>query len=275
MKLLRFGPQGQEKPGLLDQSGNIRDLSALVPDFTSATMTLETLDRLRAVNPADLPLVDSSVRLGPPVKPDNIVCIGLNYRTHAEETGMALPKEPIVFSKHTSALSGPFDPVHIPPDSTKSDWEVELAVVIGKTALHVSEDDALSYVAGYTVCNDVSERDYQTERGGQWIKAKSYKTFCPLGPVMVTADEIREPQGLHLWLTLNGETMQDSTTGDMIFPVAHLISYLSQFMELLPGDVISTGTPQGVGMGRGVYLKRGDVMRLGIDGIGEMEHGTV
>jgi 2-keto-4-pentenoate hydratase/2-oxohepta-3-ene-1,7-dioic acid hydratase in catechol pathway len=271
MKLLRFGPVGEEKPGLLDDTGTIRDLSAHVTDFTAATMTFETLDRLRSIDPDSLPVVDASVRLGAPVVPDNIICIGLNYRAHAEEAGMAIPVEPIVFSKHTSSLSGPFDPVLIPPGSVKSDWEVELAVVIGRRALHISEADALSVVAGYTVCNDMSERTYQIERGGQWIKGKSYPSFCPLGPVIVTADQIPDPQALRLWLTVNGKPTQDSTTGDMIFSVAQIISHLSEFMELLPGDVISTGTPQGVGMGIGVFLKRGDVMRLGIDGIGEIE----
>jgi 2-keto-4-pentenoate hydratase/2-oxohepta-3-ene-1,7-dioic acid hydratase in catechol pathway len=274
MKLLRYGPAGQEKPGLLDQTGTIRDLSAHVADFTAATLTFDTLDRLRSLDPATLPAVDASVRLGAPVVPGNIICIGLNYRAHAEEAGMPIPSEPIVFSKHTSALSGPNDPVLIPPGSTKADWEVELAVVIGKRAFHVNQEEALSTVVAYTVCNDMSERDYQIERGGQWIKAKSYKTFCPLGPVMVTADQIPDPQTLRLWLTVNGQPTQDSNTSDMIFPVAEIISYLSQFMELLPGDVILTGTPQGVGMGKGVYLQRGDTMHLGIDGIGEMSQTT-
>jgi 2-keto-4-pentenoate hydratase/2-oxohepta-3-ene-1,7-dioic acid hydratase in catechol pathway len=270
MKILRFGPAGAEKPGLLEDNGTIRDLSAHVADFTAATMTLETLDRLRTIDPASLPVVKASVRLGAPVVPANIIGIGLNYRAHALEAGMAIPVEPIVFSKHTCSLSGPCDPVIIPPESVKTDWEVELAVVIGRRALHLSIEDALSVVAGYTVCNDISERTYQIDRGGQWVKGKSYPSFCPLGPVMVTADQIPDPQVLRLWLTVNGEPTQDSSTGDMIFSVAEIISHLSQFMELLPGDVISTGTPQGVGMGKGVFLQRGDVMALGIDGIGEM-----
>ncbi|GAB3452922.1 fumarylacetoacetate hydrolase family protein [Insolitispirillum peregrinum] len=275
MKLLRFGPAGSEKPGLLDASGTIRDLSAVVSDFTAATLSFALLDRLRAIDPASLPAVPADVRLGAPLLPANLLCIGLNYKAHALEAGMALPSEPVVFSKHTSALSGPFDPVRIPPGSTKTDWEVELAVVIGRRTLHVSEQDALSCVAGYTICNDVSERDYQIERGGQWIKAKSYPGFCPLGPVLVTADDVPDPQALRLWLSVNGEMKQDSSTADMLFPIAEIISYLSQFMELLPGDLITTGTPPGVGLGKGVYLQRGDVMRLGIDGLGEMEQTTV
>lgn len=272
MKLLRYGPAGQEKPGLLDAAGVLRDLSAHVADFGPDTLGPDTLDRLRAIDPASLPEVAGTPRLGSPVaRPGNILCIGLNYRDHVTEAKMALPAEPVVFSKHTGALSGPNDPVVLPRGSIKSDWEVELAVVIGRRAEGVREADALSHVAGYTVCNDVSERTFQIDRGGQWIKGKSAPTFCPLGPVMVTADEIGDPQALRLWLTVNGQTMQDGSTADMVFPVAHLISYLSAFMALLPGDVIATGTPMGTGMGRGVFLARGDIMRLGIDGIGEME----
>lgn len=270
MKLLRFGPIGREKPGLLDDSGKIRDLSAVISDFTPATLTVETLAQVRRVDPKSLPVVPGDVRLGPPVKPGNILCIGLNYRAHAAEAGMALPEQPVMFSKHGSALSGPFDPVRIPPGSVKTDWEVELAVVIGRKTLHVTPHEALASVAGYTVCNDISERTYQIERGGQWIKGKSYPSFCPLGPVLTTADEVPDPQALRLWLSVNGQVMQDSSTADMVFSVAEIISDLSQYMELQPADVIITGTPQGVGMGRGVYLQRGDVMRLGIDGLGEM-----
>lgn len=275
MKLLRFGPLGAEKPGLLADDGSIRDLSGHCADFTAATITLETLDRLRAIDPQALPVVDPSVRLGAPVVPANILCVGLNYRAHAAEAGMALPSQPVIFSKHSGSLSGPYDPVRIPPGSVQTDWEVELAVVIGRQALHVSVDQALSYVAGYTICNDVSERDYQMNRGGQWLKGKSYPSFCPLGPVLVTADQIPDPQALRLWLSVNGEMKQDSSTADMVFSVAEIISHLSQFMALQPGDVISTGTPSGVGMGSGVFLRQGDVMRLGIDGIGDIEQTAV
>lgn len=272
MKLLRYGPVGQEKPGVLDAEGQIRDLSAHVADISAETLAPDSLAALRAIDPASLPVVEGTPRLGAPVaRPGNILCIGLNYRDHVKEANMVLPAEPVVFSKHTSALSGPNDPVVLPRGSVKSDWEVELAVVIGSRAHGVREADALSHVAGYTVCNDVSERTFQLDRGGQWIKGKSAPTFCPLGPVLATADEIADPQALRLWLSVNDQTMQDGTTADMVFPVAHLISYLSSFMTLLPGDVIATGTPVGTGMGRGVFLKRGDVMRLGIDGIGTLE----
>lgn len=272
MKLLRYGPAGQEKPGLLDDQGRIRDLSAQVSDIGPDTLDPHTLDRLRALDPASLPLVEGTPRLGSPVaRPGNILCIGLNYRDHVTEAGMALPTEPVVFSKHTAALSGPNDAVRLPRGSNKTDWEVELAVVIGSRAHGVREANALDHVAGYTVCNDVSERTFQLDRGGQWIKGKSADTFCPLGPVLVTADTVPDPQALRLWLSVNGDTMQDGTTADMVFTVAHLVSYLSGFMTLLPGDVIATGTPAGTGMGRGVFLKRGDVMQLGIDGIGTLE----
>lgn len=257
---------------MIDAHGVVRDLSAHVPDIGPATLDPDTLSRLCALDPAHLPVVDGGARLGPPVaQPGNILCIGLNYRDHVREAGMALPNEPVVFSKHTSALSGPFDPIRMPRGSTRTDWEVELAVVIGRRACGVREEAALDHVAGYTICNDVSERLFQIERGGQWIKGKSAETFCPLGPVLVTADAITDPQALDLWLSVNGETMQRGTTADMVFPVAHLVSYLSTFMTLLPGDVIATGTPAGTGMGRGTYLRRGDVMRMGITGIGEME----
>ncbi|KJS34489.1 MAG: hypothetical protein VR70_17540 [Rhodospirillaceae bacterium BRH_c57] len=272
MKLLRYGPAGQEKPGLLDEGNILRDLSAHVADIGPDTLDPHTLDRLRALDPADLPAVEEAPRLGSPIaRPSNILCIGLNYRAHVAEAGMTLPTEPVVFSKHTGALSGPNDVVRLPRGSNKTDWEVELAVVIGSRAQGVREANALGHVAGYTVCNDVSERTFQLERGGQWIKGKSADTFCPLGPVLLTADSVPDPQALRLWLSVNGETMQDGTTADMVFTVAHLVSYLSGFMTLLPGDVIATGTPVGTGMGRGVFLKRGDVMRLGIDGIGTLE----
>lgn len=275
MKLLRHGPTGQERPGLLDAHGTMRDLSGVLADIGPDTLDPDTLDRLRALDPATLPPVDAATRLGPVIgRPGNIVCIGLNYRDHAAESNMALPTEPVVFSKHTSALSGPNDPVDMPRGSTRTDWEVELAVVIGRRAQGVREDKALDYVAGYTIANDVSERSFQLERGGQWIKGKSAPTFCPLGPVLITADEIPDPQALRLWLTVNGQTMQDGTTANMVFTVGHIISYLSTHMTLLPGDIICTGTPAGTGMGRGVYLRSGDVMRMGIDGIGEMEQAV-
>lgn len=276
MKLLRYGPQGAEKPGLLHDDGTMRDLSGYLLDVTSATLTPEALAPLRALDPATLPVVEGTPRLGSPIaNPGNLLCIGLNYRDHATESGMALPDEPIVFSKHTSALSGPTDDIPLPPKSTRMDWEVELAVVIGREAYGVSEADALSHVAGYTLCNDVSERAFQIERGGQWIKGKSSPGFCPLGPVLVTADEVPDPQALRLWLSVNGEAMQDGSTADMVFSVRQIVSALSEFMRLLPGDVIATGTPAGVGMGRGVYLKRGDVMELGIDGLGTQKQTVV
>lgn len=273
MRLVRFGQAGQEKPGVLDAQGQVRDASAVVQDYTAETLgrgllvrLAEALDRLPVVAP---------VRLGPPVRPGNILCIGLNYRDHAAEANMPLPKEPIVFSKHTSALCGPDDAVPLPPGSTRSDWEVELAVVIGKAAWQVSRDTALDHVLGYSVANDLSERSYQLDRGGQWIKGKSCPNFCPLGPALITADEVPDPQALRLWLSVNGTMMQDGSTADMVFDVATLIAELSTFMVLQPGDVILTGTPKGVGMGRNLYLKAGDVMRLGIDGLGEQTQTVV
>ena len=267
MRLVRFGLPGQEKPGILDAQGQVRDASAVVVDYTPDTLGRGLLIKLTAA--ADSLPVVTPQRFGPPVRPGNILCIGLNYRDHAEEAGMALPKEPIVFSKHTSALCGPDDAVPLPPGSTRSDWEVELAVVIGSAAWQVKPDRALDHVLGYTVANDLSERSYQLDRGGQWIKGKSCPNFCPLGPALITADEIGDPQALRLWLSVNGSMMQDGSTADMVFGVATLIAELSTFMVLHPGDVILTGTPKGVGMGRNLYLKAGDVMRLGIDGIGE------
>jgi len=274
MKLLRHGPRGAEKPGLLHADGTIRDLSGHLLDLTADR--LGDLEALAALDPASLPVVPEGTRLGPPLaNPGNLLCIGLNYRDHAAESGMALPAEPIVFSKHTSALAGPDDDVPLPRGSRRLDWEVELAVVIGREAYEVREADALSHVAGYTVCNDVSERAFQLERGGQWIKGKSSPGFCPLGPVLVTADEVPDPPALRLWLSVNGQTMQDGSTADMVFPVAQIIATLSTFMRLLPGDVIATGTPAGVGMGRDRYLTRGDVMELGIDGIGRQRQAVV
>jgi 2,4-diketo-3-deoxy-L-fuconate hydrolase len=271
MKLLRYGPKGSEKPGMLDADGRIRDLSAHVSDFAGETVSLQALDRLRAIDPASLPLVEGEPRIGSCLaRVPNFFCIGLNYTEHAHESNLPIPAEPILFNKTTSALSGPFDDVVIPKDSEKSDWEVELGVVIGAHVEHVSEADALSVVAGYCVINDVSERAFQTERGGQWTKGKSAPTFGPTGPWLVTADEIADPQALPLWLELNGQRVQNHTTGDMVFGVAEIISYMSRFMALQPGDIIATGTPQGVGMGMKPqrFLKPGDVMRLGIEGLG-------
>ncbi|OFX14684.1 MAG: 2-hydroxyhepta-2,4-diene-1,7-dioate isomerase [Alphaproteobacteria bacterium RIFOXYD12_FULL_60_8] len=266
MKLLRHGPVGAERYGRLDEAGNIRDLFAHLPDIAP---TVDNLARVTELDAKDLPLIAPGTRLGPPVTGiGNILCIGLNYRKHAEETNAKLPTEPLIFSKHTGALNGPFDPVRLPPGSTMMDWEVELAVVIGREASHIAQSHALEYVAGYLVCNDVSERHYQKDLGGQWIKGKSCPTFCPLGPYLVTPEEITDPQNLDLWLTVNGQTMQSANTSDMIFSVAEIIAYVSRFMALKPGDVISTGTPSGVGLGRRVFLKDGDVMELGVAGLG-------
>jgi 2,4-diketo-3-deoxy-L-fuconate hydrolase len=279
MKLLRYGPPGHEKPGLLDSAGRIRDLSGQIADISDDVLSPRGLDRLRALDTASLPLVDGNPRLGPPVgRIGKFICIGLNYSDHAAETGAAIPKEPIIFMKADTALSGPNDPVIIPKDSKKCDWEVELAVIIGRTAQHVSEEDALNYVAGYAVCNDVSEREFQIERGGTWDKGKGCDTFGPLGPWLVTADEVPDPQNLGMWLDVNGKRFQNGSTKTMIFDVKTIISYTSRFMTLRPGDVISTGTPPGVGMGQKpnqIYLKPGDVMKLGIAGLGEQQQTTV
>ncbi|MCC7166867.1 MAG: fumarylacetoacetate hydrolase family protein [Rhodospirillales bacterium] len=270
MKLLRHGPKGFEKPGLLDRAGVLRDLSAHLADLDPASLAPRALARLRALDPATLPALDPTVRLGVPVAGiRDFFAIGLNYRDHAAEAKMALPAEPVLFSKATGSLAGACDPLVLPPGSAKTDWEVELAVVIGTEARFVAEEKALSHVAGYMVCNDLSERAYQLEQGGQWIKGKSFDGFGPLGPWLVTSDEVPDPQALTLWLELNGTRMQQGRTADMVFGVAQLIAYLSRFLTLKPGDVITTGTPAGVGMGRGVFLKPGDVMRLGVEGLGE------
>ncbi|OUS05269.1 2-hydroxyhepta-2,4-diene-1,7-dioate isomerase [Rhodobacterales bacterium 52_120_T64] len=274
MKFLRFGPKGQEKPGCLDAAGNIRDLSGVVDDFAGDAVSVDALDKIRAMDVEGLPIVDAEVRLGSCLASvPNFYCIGLNYARHAAETGATPPTEPIIFSKATSALSGPFDPVVIPKNSVKADWEVELGVVIGKHAEHVSVEDALSYVAGYCVINDMSEREFQIEMGGQWIKGKSAPTFGPTGPYLVTADEVPNPQALALKLSLNSDVQQDSSTSDMIFSVAEIIAYMSRFMALVPGDIIATGTPEGVGMGQKPqrFLKDGDVMNLEIQGLGSQE----
>ena len=279
MKLLRFGSPGQEKPGIVDQEGKIRDLSSVVDDISGRSLLDSELERIRSTDLHSLPLVDEGSRLGACVSGiGKFLCIGLNYSDHAKEANMPIPKEPIMFMKATSAVVGANDDVTIPKDSNKSDWEVELGIVIGKTARHVSEDDALSHVAGYCVVNDLSEREFQIERGGQWVKGKSCDTFGPIGPWLVTRDEIPDPQALLMWLEVDGVRYQDGSTSTMIFGVAELISYCSRFMTLETGDVISTGTPPGVGMGQKpepIYLKAGQQIRLGVEGLGEQEQKTV
>jgi 2-keto-4-pentenoate hydratase/2-oxohepta-3-ene-1,7-dioic acid hydratase in catechol pathway len=278
MKLLRYGPAGREKPGILDSQGNIRDLSGVVDDITPSVITPEGQARLARTKLEDLPAVAGEPRLGVPLTGiGNFIAIGLNYTDHAEETGAQAPAEPIIFSKHLSCLSGPNDDVVLPRESKKSDWEVELGFVIGTRAKNVSEADALKHVAGYCLVNDVSEREYQIERLGQWIKGKSLDTFGPVGPWLVTADEVPDPQSLSIWLELNGKRVQDSSTSKMIFSIAHLVSYLSRFMTLVPGDLVCTGTPHGVGLGMKppLFLKPGDTMRLGIDGLGEQRQNVV
>ncbi len=281
MKLLRYGPLGQEKPGLLDAQGRVRDLSGMVVDIGGAVLLPGSLARLRAINPDTLPLVDGvpqhDVRLGACVaQVGKCICIGLNYADHAAESGMPVPPEPVVFNKWTSALMGPNDAVDIPRGSVKTDWEVELAVVIGQGGRYIDEADAMNHVAGYCVMNDLSERDYQLSRSGTWDKGKGCDTFGPLGPWLVTADEVPDPQALSLWLEVDGQRMQSGSTATMVYQVPFLISYLSQFMSLQSGDVISTGTPPGVGMGRKppVYLRAGQTMRLGVQGLGEQMQVT-
>jgi 2-keto-4-pentenoate hydratase/2-oxohepta-3-ene-1,7-dioic acid hydratase in catechol pathway len=272
MKLLRYGPAGHEKPGLLDRDGKIRDLSGAVRDINGEALSPTSLDRLRRLDPATLPLVSGTPRLGPCVgSVSKIVAIGLNYRLHAQEAGAAIPSEPIFFMKATSSICGPSDDVVIPKNSQKTDYEVELAIIIGSLARHVAKADARKHVAGYCVVNDVSEREFQIERGGQWTKGKSADTFCPTGPWLVTADEIPDPGKLALWTEVNGERRQNSNTADLIFGVDEIVSYVSQFMTLLPGDVIPTGTPSGVGMGfkPPKFLKPDDRVRLSVEGLGE------
>ena len=278
MKLVRFGQPGREKPALVDRQGSLRDLSQHVPDIAGAALLPETLDRLRRLDPATLPEIPGNPRIGACVGAvGKIVCVGLNYSDHAAESGMAVPTEPVLFLKPSSSICGPFDDVEIPRGSEKADWEVELGVVIGKTAKYVSEDRALEYVAGYCVVNDVSERAFQLERGGQWDKGKGHDTFAPIGPWLVTADEVEDPQQLDLWLEVDGRRFQDGNTRTMVFGVTHLVSYISRFMTLQPGDVISTGTPPGVGLGQKppLYLHAGQTMRLGIAGLGEQRQRTV
>jgi 2-keto-4-pentenoate hydratase/2-oxohepta-3-ene-1,7-dioic acid hydratase in catechol pathway len=278
MKLLRYGPRGQEKPGLLDGGGQIRDLSGVIGDIGGESLSPASLDRLRRLDPTTLPLVSGSPRLGPCVGGvSKIVAIGLNYRLHAEEAGAPIPKEPIFFLKAVSSISGPNDEVVIPKGSVKTDYEVELGIVIGTKASYIAVHDAPKHIAGYCVVNDVSEREFQIERGGQWTKGKSADTFCPMGPWLVTADEVPDPGRLQLWTEVNGERRQDSNTSDLIFGVDHIVSYVSHFMTLMPGDVIPTGTPSGVGLGFKPprFLKPGDRMRLSVEGLGVQEQRLV
>ncbi|MCG7403920.1 MULTISPECIES: fumarylacetoacetate hydrolase family protein [Caballeronia] len=278
MKLLRYGSPGEEKPGLLDADGHIRDLSNHVADIAGDALLPDSLARLKALDIASLPRVEGNPRLGPCVGGTRkFICIGLNYSDHAAETGATVPPEPIIFMKATSAIVGPNDSIEIPRDSLKTDWEVELGVVIGKTAKYVGEADAMNHVAGYCVINDVSERAFQAERQGQWTKGKSADTFGPTGPWLVTADEIPDPQTLPMWLEVNGHRYQNGSTVTMVYGVRYLVSYLSQFMSLQPGDIISTGTPPGVGLGQKppVYLKAGDIVTLGIEGLGQQRQNVV
>lgn len=274
MRLIRFGEAGKEKPGIVTTDGRQLDCSAFGEDWKEDFFGSDGLSRLRQwlkENQANCPEVKPVTRLGSPIaRPSKIICVGLNYSLHAKESGMEVPPQPVIFMKATSSLTGPFDDIVIPRNSAKTDWEVELAVVIGKRALYVDEQDALDHIAGYVLHNDVSERDFQLNHGGQWMKGKSADTFAPLGPWLVTPDEIPDPHRLRLWLTVNGEMMQDSNTSDLVHRIPKLVSYISQYMSLLPGDVISTGTPAGVGMGLKPprYLQEGDVVALGIDGLG-------
>lgn len=271
MKLLRYGNPGQERPGILDNEGKVRDLSAIINDLDGSALSAEGLARIAACDIQSLPVVSDPIRFGPCVaKVGKFICIGLNYADHAAESGLAVPSEPVVFMKATSAITGPNDPVIKPRNSTKLDWEVELGIVIGKHTSYVSEADALEHIAGYCVINDVSEREFQLERGGQWDKGKGCDSFGPIGPYLVTKDEVPDPLNLNLWLKVNGKTFQNGTTQQMVFGPVFLVHYLSQFMSLQPGDVISTGTPPGVGLGQKppLYLHVGDQMELGIEGLG-------
>jgi 2-keto-4-pentenoate hydratase/2-oxohepta-3-ene-1,7-dioic acid hydratase in catechol pathway len=278
MKLLRVGPPGKERPALLDAAGVIRDLSSVVPDIAGDALLPESLAKIRQIDPASLPQVSGSPRIGACVAGvGKFICVGLNYSDHAAESNMPVPVEPIIFMKATSSISGPFDDVELPRGSQKSDWEVELGVVIGKPAKYVSEADAMSHVAGYCVVNDLSERAFQLEGTGQWVKGKSADTFGPIGPWLVTADQVADCQDLGLWLELDGRRVQNGTTKTMVFGVQFLVSYLSRFMSLQTGDIISTGTPPGVGLGQKppVFLRAGNVMRLGVDGLGEQQQRVV
>ncbi|AGH44463.1 fumarylacetoacetate hydrolase family protein [Paraglaciecola psychrophila] len=278
MKLLRYGPLGKEKPGIIDEEGNIRSLSDIVSDISGATLSSDNLKRLRALDLSSLPIVDANVRLGACVgNVGKFLCIGLNYADHAAESGMTIPDEPEVFTKATSAISGPNDDIIKPRNSDKLDWEVELAIVIGKHTSYVSEEDAHKYIAGYCVCNDVSERTFQLEKGSQWDKGKGCDTFGPIGPWLVTSDEIKYPNNLSMWLEVNGKTFQNGNTKTMVFKPEYIVSYLSQFMSLQPGDIISTGTPPGVGLGQNppLYLNPGDKIKLGIEGLGNQQQVVI
>ena len=278
MKLLRCGTKGNEKPAAIDQKGEVRDLSSIVKDFDSENLNFSILNKIKKVNLETLPSIPQSIRIGSCINnPGKFIGIGLNYSDHAAEIGAKIPKEPIVFMKAPSCISGPNDDVIIPKNSIKSDWEVELGVIIGKEAKYISEEQSQDYIAGYCVVNDLSERAFQLEHSGQWVKGKSCDTFGPIGPYLVTTDEIKDPQNLSMWLDVNGERMQDGTTKTMVYGVNFLISYLSRFMSLQPGDIISTGTPPGVGMGKQpqIFLKPGDEMKLGIEGLGEQKQKTI
>ena len=280
MKTLRYREGNSVKPGIVDKEGKIRDVSSIVDDWDHTTLTVKKLHSVQSMDLLSLPVVDNNVSIAPCVCKHSIgkfICIGLNYSDHAEETGMKVPPEPIMFMKATSAVIGPNDDIIIPKNSFKSDWEVELGVIIGKETKYISEDQSQDHIAGYCVVNDLSERAFQIERSGQWVKGKSCDTFGPIGPYLVTKDEIADPQNLKMWLDVNGKRMQDGSTSTMVYGVNFLVSYLSQFMSLQPGDIISTGTPPGVGMGMKpqVFLKPGDVMRLGIEGLGEQKQTTV
>ncbi|MDV7338681.1 fumarylacetoacetate hydrolase family protein [Terasakiella sp. A23] len=277
MKLVRFGDKGVEKPGIIDAVGNVRSLEGQVRDIDGATLSESALSKISSIELDSLPIVEGE-RLGVPIAGiGKIICIGLNYSDHAAEAGMEVPPEPVIFTKATSAINGPYDNVLLPRGSEKTDWECELAVVIGKEAKYVAEEDSFDYIAGYTILNDVSERAYQIERAGQWVKGKSCDTFAPIGPWLVTKDEVPDPQNLSMWLDVNGTRFQEGTTKTMVYGVRHLVSYLSQFMSLQPGDIISTGTPPGVGMGQKppVYLKAGDEMTLGIQGLGVQKQRVI
>ena len=280
MKTLRYRIGKEAKPGILDQDGKIRDASSLVKDWDNKNVTIDKLNEVKQIDLGSLPLVDNHDGIAPCVCKESIgkiICIGLNYSDHAEETGQKVPPEPIIFAKATSAVIGPNDDVEIPKKSVKSDWEVELGVIIGKEAKYISESESQSHIAGYCVINDLSEREFQIEHSGQWVKGKSCDTFGPIGPYLVTTDEVPDPQNLKMWLEVNGKMMQNGSTSTMVYDVNFLISYLSQFMSLQPGDIISTGTPPGVGMGMKpqVFLKAGDVMKLGIEGLGEQTQKTI
>ena len=274
MKLIRFGEKNKEKPGIqLDDDRRI-DVSSFIDDYDENFFYKIGIKKLRSwlnKNKEKCPIIDNNIRIGPPIsRPSKIVCVGLNYAKHAAESGMKIPDEPVLFFKSSSAITGPYDPIIIPKNSSKTDWEVELAIVIGKRASYISKEDALNYIAGYVLHNDVSEREFQIERSGQWVKGKSCDSFAPIGPFIATADEIENPNNLNLWLKVNGEEMQNSNTSDFIFNIEEVVSYISQFMTLMPGDIISTGTPFGVGLGLNPpkYLKEGDIVELGIEGLG-------